>query len=386
MVKIPLFPSYIKTQLLIKCLNGKNETEYKSMWNTIWNLRGTPQEPVDWQSPDQWIPERLSGTDKEFALMIWKETSQQVNPRYVQGIQFLIDGYDLLTSEHSKFKITERGQAFVSSLDNPIINEIDVEEGCVFILYICSINREATRKAFLKEWGEYLKIYSNYRKESVIKDSLRRRLTNLLERKLISREGNTYDINPAGEKYLSRFEDVKFSPDMSEEAQLNKEVEQFNNKQKIIFKKKLHDLTPTQFENLIKDLLDAMGYEDVLVTSPTNDKGVDVVGNIQNGITMVREVIQVKRMSSNIQRPILDALRGCLHRFDAFQGTIITLSDFSKGTKEAAFERGATPITLINGDKLIDLLIQNEIAVKNKQLDYFTVDNSYFATGEDEVE
>jgi restriction system protein len=202
----------------------------------------------------------------------------------------------------------------------------------------------------------------------------------------VAREGNTYDMNLSGEKYLAKFEDIKFSPAMSEEAQLNKQVEEFNKKQKIIFKEKLHELTPTQFENLVKDLLDAMGYEDVLVTSPTNDKGVDVVGNIQNGITMVREVIQVKKLSSNIQRPVLDALRGCLHRFDAFQGTIITLSDFSKGTKEAAFERGAAPITLINGDKLIDLLIQNEIAVKNKQLDYFTVDNSYFAEGEGEEE
>lgn len=386
MVKIPLFPSYIQTQLLIKCLSNKIETEYKSMWNAIYSLRGTPQEPVDWQNPDQWIPERLSGTDGDLALMIWKESNRQVNPRYVQGIQFLIDGYDLLKSEQGKFKITERGEIFISGLDNEIINEIDMEEGCVFILYLCSINREATRKAFLKEWGDYLKANSNYRKDSVIKDTLRRRLTNLLERKLISRDGNTYDISPAGEKYLSKFEDIKFSPDISEESQLNKQVEEFNKKQKIILKKKLYDLTPTQFENLIKDLLDAMGYEDVLVTSPTNDKGVDVVGNIQNGIMMVREVIQVKKISSNIQRPFLDALRGCLHRFDAFQGTIITLSDFSKGTKEAAFERGAAPITLINGDKLIDLLIQNEIAVKNKKLDYFTVDSNYFAEGEDEVE
>ncbi len=52
-----------------------------------------------------------------------------------------------------------------------------------------------------------------------------------------------------------------------------------------------------------KDLLDAMGYEEVVVTSPTNDKGVDVIGNIQNGITMVREVVQVKKLSSgNLQK------------------------------------------------------------------------------------
>jgi restriction system protein len=148
----------------------------------------------------------------------------------------------------------------------------------------------------------------------------------------------------------------------------------------------LYKLSPYEFEWLVKELLDSMGYQDVEVTSQTNDKGVDVVGVIQNGITKVKEVIQVKRVTSNIQRPVLDALRGSLHRFDAFQGTIITLSDFAKGTKNAAFERGAAPITLINGDKLIDYLIENEIGIKLKPLDYFVVDSTYFEASEEEVE
>jgi len=36
------------------------------------------------------------------------------------------------------------------------------------------------------------------------------------------------------------------------------------------------------------------------ITTPTNDKGVDVTGISQNGITTVKEVIQVKR---NITAP-----------------------------------------------------------------------------------
>jgi restriction system protein len=43
-----------------------------------------------------------------------------------------------------------------------------------------------------------------------------------------------------------------------------------------------------------------------------------------------------------------------------FQGTIITLSDFTKGAKDAAFEKGAT---LINGDKPVDLLIKNKTGI-----------------------
>jgi len=39
------------------------------------------------------------------------------------------------------------------------------------------------------------------------------------------------------------------------------------------------------------------------VTSPTNDKGVDVVGNIPIGITIFREIIQVKKLfSGNLQK------------------------------------------------------------------------------------
>ncbi len=387
MVRTPLFPSYRQTQKLIEVLDGQNETEYKSMWSTIWNLRGTPQEPVEWQNPDEWIPERLTGSDQAFAMHIWQGTTKIVNPRYIRGIQTLTTTYTLLAFKHGKFTITPRGTIFISSGDNEIINEIDIEEGCVFILYLSSIHPRATRKAFLKEWEGYLKVNSNYRKESVIKDSLRRRLTNLRERGLIRRDGNVYALTPQGERYLARFENIQLpTSDVSEEASLNKHVDTFNTTQKTLLKERLYQLSPTQFEELIKELLDAMGYEDVYVTSPTNDKGVDVAGVSQNGITSVKEVIQVKRLSSNVQRPVLDALRGSLHRFDAFQGTIITLSDFSKGTKEAAFERGAAPITLINGEKLIELLIENGIAVKKRVLEYFTVDPEYFMASQEQEE
>ncbi len=152
-------------------------------------------------------------------------------------------------------------------------------------------------------------------------------------------------------------------------------------------KEYLAKTTSYQFEHIIKDLLNSMGYEDVTVTSPTNDKGVDVTGISQHGITTVKEVIQVKRHTTkNITRPVLDSLRGCLHRFNAFQGTIITLSDFAKGAKDAALESGGAPITLINGDKLIDLLISNNVGVNKKAAQYYVVNENYFTEEEENVE
>ena len=102
--------------------------------------------------------------------------------------------------------------------------------------------------------------------------------------------------------------------------------------------------TPSLSSNSICDLLTEMGYEDVEVTQPTNDKGVDVKAVAQFGITTINEVIQVKRHRANIQRPVLDMLRGSLHRFKAQKGTIITTGDYGKGARDAAFEMGAAPI------------------------------------------
>jgi restriction system protein len=146
-------------------------------------------------------------------------------------------------------------------------------------------------------------------------------------------------------------------------------------------------MDPFKFEELIKFLLEEMDYSDVQTTSPVNDKGVDVVADIEFGISSVREVIQVKRHKGNINRTVLDQLRGSLHRFDAVRGTIITTGGFSKGTVQAAFERGAAPITLIDGEKLLDLLIQHEIGVSKNAVEYIEFDASKLAQFEsDEAE
>jgi restriction system protein len=143
-------------------------------------------------------------------------------------------------------------------------------------------------------------------------------------------------------------------------------------------------MDPIAFEHLIKDLLVAMGYTEVEVTAPGGDKGVDVLGRIEVGISSVREVVQAKRHRNNVQRRVLDELRGSLHRFSAFRGTIITTSDFAKGTELAALEVGAAPITLINGTKLIDLMIKHGIGVRTKKVELLEVEPEAFRNYADE--
>lgn len=191
---------------------------------------------------------------------------------------------------------------------------------------------------------------------------MRRRLNNLLERGLVERKGNLYSATAEGLAYLQLTgdEDSVGGGDHHETWSL---VRQQETTVRESLRELLHEMDPFAFEHLIKRLLEEMDYQNVDVTARSGDGGVDVVGDIELGITSVREVVQVKRHRRAIQRKDLDALRGSLYRFNAVRGTIVTTSRFAKGTQEAAFATGAAPITLIDGDKLVDLLIEHGIGV-----------------------
>ncbi len=385
MVKTPLYPDYKTVANLLKILEGTCVQDFKDSWNTIWSLRGTPQNTVNWKDPDTWIKERLNKTDKEIALKIWNESGKSINPRYTRGTQFLMNGYGLIKDVKGEYQLTEKGKVFISGQENKIVRDIDIEEGLIQVLLQLSIIKKGKRSDFLEDWGKYLESNSNVKKDSTTKDYLRRRLVNLVARGYTKMEGNIYSITEEGFKYLDTITNKDSNTTLRKKTELSRLVENFITEQRQQLRSFLENNEPYQFEHIIKDLLSSMGYEEVEVTSPANDKGVDVTGVSQNGITTVKEVIQVKRNTkSNIQRPILDGLRGSLHRFEAFQGTIITLSDFSKGAKEAAFETGAAPMTLINGEKLIDLLIEYKIGIKPNHFSYYIVDEKYFSTEEEE--
>lgn len=50
------------------------------------------------------------------------------------------------------------------------------------------------QRSQLDEWGEFLLAHSKFKTASTFKDTLRRRMLNLVERGYIDREGNTYTI------------------------------------------------------------------------------------------------------------------------------------------------------------------------------------------------
>jgi restriction system protein len=152
-----------------------------------------------------------------------------------------------------------------------------------------------------------------------------------------------------------------------------------NEEQLEAFKARLLKLEPAQFEHFVKELLDAMDYEDVHVTKLTGDKGVDVVARVQFGITEITEVVQVKRTENTITRPKVDELRGALPYHKAIRGTIISLGSFAKGAQEGALFVGAAPITLIDGKRLLELCVKHQVGVKRRPVEIYEVDEAFFA-------
>ena len=143
--------------------------------------------------------------------------------------------------------------------------------------------------------------------------------------------------------------------------------------------KQLLSLPPKKFEELIRLLLEQMGFEETETTPYSNDKGVDVRGVLRsNPLSIVKVAIQAKRWTNNVGAGVVRDLRGSLKVADSEQGLIITPSEFSSGAKEEAQASGKTPIRLINGIQLVDLLIQYNVGVKKEEYVVPTIDSEYW--------
>jgi restriction system protein len=376
-VHSPIFPIYSDVKTLMKIWKDTtSKSAALELVNSLWEQTGTPQNPVDWSNPDDWIESRLSGVNKLIAQQIWEGSAKKINPRYVYGSYLFINLYELLSPDSSGvFRVTETGAQFLID-DSETIRKIDESEGLPKLLAILAGHSPAKRGDLLDEWGHFLIANSKYRTASTIKQTLRHRMLNLVDRGYVERDGNTYTINEKGIAYAA---ETSNPASQQPYQQVLTAVKNYNNTQIAALRDRLGEMDPYLFESLVKDLLEAMDYEDVIVTKQSGDKGIDVIANYEFGITQIKEVVQVKRQQGTITRPILDQLRGALPYHQAIRGTIITLGKFAQGCKDAALFPGAAPITLIDGEKLIELMLKHEVGIKKIPQALFEVDDSYFA-------
>ncbi|MBK6759084.1 MAG: restriction endonuclease [Ignavibacteria bacterium] len=141
-------------------------------------------------------------------------------------------------------------------------------------------------------------------------------------------------------------------------------------------------MDPYQFEQLVVDLLAAMGYggsreEAASVTRKSGDEGIDgIINQDRLGLDVV--YIQAKRWANNVGRADVQAFVGALAGKQANKGIMITTSDFSKG----AFDYAAAisqKVILIDGARLAELMIEHNVGVSvARTIDIKRIDSDYF--------
>lgn len=146
------------------------------------------------------------------------------------------------------------------------------------------------------------------------------------------------------------------------------QIQQHNNEVRKQLLARLHTVSPEEFEELIARLLVALDFEEVAPTSYSKDGGIDVRGILVVGdVIRTRMAVQVKRWKNNVQAPTVQQVRGSLGVHE--QGLIITTSDFSQGARAEARRANTVPVALMNGQQLVDLLIENDIGIVRTQYD-----------------
>jgi restriction system protein len=146
-------------------------------------------------------------------------------------------------------------------------------------------------------------------------------------------------------------------------------------------------LDPRAFENLIQSLLEEMGLDQTSVSTYSGDGGIDIRGVLNaEDLSQIDVAVQAKRWKANVGPKVVRELRGSLKVHE--HGIVITPSDFTSSAKSEADESGKTRISLINGEQLVDLLIQHQVGVKQEEYVVPVLDDDYWSEilGENSIE
>lgn len=262
---------------------------------------------------------------------IEEKLPSQIEPTYINrigwAITYLKKAGLLESPSRAHFLITNEGKNIVSN-------------------NITNLNSK-----YLKKYDSFLEFQNLSNKQELYKESII--------------EDSEKESQTPSEKLMSYYELIKKS--ICDDL-LNKVIEQ----------------TPDFFEQLVVDLIVAMGYggsiEDAgKATKRTNDEGIDgLVKEDKLGLDII--YIQAKRWQKGnvVGRPEIQKFVGALAGQGARKGIFITTSNFTKEAMEYK-PRNDTSIILIDGQRLAELMYEYDIGVSvEKRFEIKRLDSDYF--------
>ncbi|WP_372486166.1 restriction endonuclease [Stenotrophomonas sepilia] len=138
-------------------------------------------------------------------------------------------------------------------------------------------------------------------------------------------------------------------------------------------------VSPGRFEIIVLDILHRLGYgasrSDLLRVGGAGDGGIDGVISLDK-LGLDKVYVQAKRWRSTVGRPELQAFYGALAGQKAKRGVFITTSGFTPQAVD--FVGSVEGIVIVDGNRLVGLMIDNEVGVSSRILRVPSVDSDYF--------
>lgn len=147
---------------------------------------------------------------------------------------------------------------------------------------------------------------------------------------------------------------------------------------------KARDMSPAKFEQLVLDLLLAMGYggsnKDLAKVTPiSHDNGVDGIIP-EDALGLDKIYIQAKRYKEGapVHKPEIQQFIGALSEQKASKGVFVTTSTFTQGARESV-SKATSKIVLIDGIALAKYMIEFNVGVSTrKTYEVKRIDTDYF--------
>jgi restriction system protein len=129
----------------------------------------------------------------------------------------------------------------------------------------------------------------------------------------------------------------------------------------------LKSLPPEGFERICQRLLRESGFQQVAVTGKSGDGGIDGHGILQiNPLVSFKVLFQCKRYQGAVAVSAVRDFRGALQG-RADKGIILTTGTFTTDAKRESIRDGATPIELVDGEKLVGMFEELNLGLRPKK-------------------
>ncbi|MCT6517647.1 restriction endonuclease [Proteus vulgaris] len=141
----------------------------------------------------------------------------------------------------------------------------------------------------------------------------------------------------------------------------------------------LRQVSPTRFEFIVLDILHKLGYgghrDDLKRVGGVGDGGIDGIISLDK-LGLEKIYVQAKRWQGTVGRPNLQAFYGALIGQKAKRGIFITTSGYS--AQAIDFAKSVEGLVLIDGNRLVNLMMDNEIGVSSQVVKLPKLDMDYF--------